>query len=100
MNFYQTEKSGPLAKNIVQKVGQTVTYLNLKAGSETGWHDVPYSVIVVPFEGELIFQAEDESQVIHPGHFVEMEPGERHNVIAKRDSGVIVVKSKLAKKVN
>ena len=98
MNFYRTEKSGPLAKNIVQKAGQIVTYLNLKAGTETGWHDVPYSVIVVPFEGELVFQAEEESQFIQPGHCVEMEPGERHNVIAKIDSGVIVVKSKLDKR--
>lgn len=95
MNFIKSNPDAKIAEHIVEKPGQQVTHLNLKAGQSTDWHAVSYSVIVVPVAGVTKFESRDEAKNIVPGDIVEMFPGEEHNVTAVEDARLIVVKSHL-----
>lgn len=86
---------GAKTGNLFQKENQVVTNLVLPKGEATPEHAVPYTVVVVPVKGRLIFTAGDQEEEIYPGRIIRMEPEEHHALLALEDSEVIVVKSLL-----
>lgn len=84
------------AHNIYESENQVVTHLNIKKGEEIPSHDSPMTVIVVIYQGEVSFTEEGETFVIKPGDIVSLKPGVSHSLLAKEDSKLMVIKSKLA----
>lgn len=81
--------------HIFQSKHQVVTNLVLPAGKEIPTHRAPYTVIVVPVKGKVIFEGEGFSEEIFPGCFIRMTPNEDHSLRALEDSELMVIKSNL-----
>lgn len=94
MKFYQG--TGKIS-NLVQVNNQIVTNLVIPKGQEIRTHHVPYTVVVVPVKGKVIFSGEQDQKEIYPGIIVRMQPDEKHKLHALEDSELMVVKSRLEK---
>ena len=53
------------------------------------------SVVVVIYEGEVIFTEEDKEFTIRPGDIIQLDPGLAHSLKATKDSKLMVIKSDL-----
>ena len=53
-------------EHLVETPSQTVTHLVLPAGQAIGQHHVPYTVVVVPVKGRILFSDEKETAEIYP----------------------------------
>ncbi|WP_430611692.1 cupin [Enterococcus sp. DIV0876] len=82
--------------HIFESDNQVVTNLVLEAGKEIPTHDAPYTVVVVPVKGRIMFRGEDFEEEIYPGVIVRMLPDEPHSLTALADSELMVIKSRLA----
>ena len=51
-------------EHLVETPSQTVTHLVLPAGQAIGQHHVPYTVVVVPVKGRILFSDEKETAEI------------------------------------
>ena len=74
---------------------QVVTHLHLKADQIIPTHDTSMSVVVVIYEGEVIFTEEDKEFTIRPGDIIQLDPGLAHSLKATKDSKLMVIKSDL-----
>lgn len=81
--------------HVFESENQVVTNLVIPAGKDIPTHDAPYTVVVVPVKGRIIFSGENFSEEIYPGVIVRMEPNEPHSLHALEDSELMVVKSSL-----
>lgn len=92
MNKYSgTGKIG----HIFESENQVVTNLVMATGKEIPTHRAPFTVVVVPVKGRVIFKGEDFEEEIFPGTIVRMEPNEDHSLVALEDSELMVIKSNL-----
>ncbi|MFT8825834.1 cupin [Liquorilactobacillus mali] len=82
--------------NIFESKNQVITNLVIPKGKEIPAHHVPYTVVVVPVKGKIIFSGENFEEEIKPGIIVRMQPDEKHKLFALTDSEIMVIKSHLA----
>lgn len=82
--------------HIFQSPTQTITNLVLAKDQELATHHVPYTVVVVPVKGRIVFSGQDFKETIYPGVVVRMLPDEPHSLLALEASELMVIKSKLA----
>lgn len=82
-------------QHIYQNDKQVVTHLNIKADQIIPTHDTSMSVVVVIYEGEVIFTEEDKEFTIKPGDIIQLDPGLAHSLKAIKDSKLMVIKSDL-----
>ena len=82
-------------QHIYQNDNQVVTHLNIKADQIIPTHDTSMSVVVVIYEGEVIFTEEDKEFTIKPGDIIQLDPGLAHSLKATKDSKLMVIKSDL-----
>ncbi|GAJ25664.1 hypothetical protein JCM15457_540 [Liquorilactobacillus sucicola DSM 21376 = JCM 15457] len=79
--------------NIFESDKQIITDLIIPKGKEIRAHHVPYTVVVVPVKGNVVFAGENFREEIKPGIVVRLQPNEKHELKALTDSEIIVVKS-------
>jgi quercetin dioxygenase-like cupin family protein len=67
--------------------------LNLPAGEELQEHEVHERARVVIVAGEVEVSADGQGVVAGAGYLFEFDPGERHTVVARTDSRLLLVLS-------
>lgn len=82
--------------HIFQSENQVITNLVIEKGKTIPTHDAPYTVVVVPVKGKVVFSGENFKEEIYPGAIVRMQPNEPHSLYALEDSELMVIKSTLA----
>lgn len=92
---YSLKDTNTRVHNIYESDNQVVTHLNLKAGESIPRHNSDMSVVVVIYEGEVIFTEEDKEFTIKPGDIIQLDPGLAHSLKATKDSKLMVIKSDL-----
>jgi quercetin dioxygenase-like cupin family protein len=68
-----------------------VVAIHLKSGQELGDHQVKEAALLVVVDGQVRVEADDESVDGRAGTVVRFEPDERHSVVAKSESRVLLV---------
>ena len=81
--------------HIFESETQVVTNLVMETGKTIPTHRAPFTVVVVPVKGKIIFSGTDFSEEIYPGCIIRMEPNEDHSLHALEDSELMVIKSDL-----
>ena len=97
--MFKYEGTGKIS-HIFESNNQVVTNLVMEKGKTIPTHDAPYTVVVVPVKGRVIFSGENFKEEIYPGVIVRMEPKEPHSLYALEDSELMVVKSRLITEEN
>ena len=92
---YSLKDTNTRVHNIYESDNQVVTHLNIKADQIIPTHDTSMSVVVVIYEGEVIFTEEDKEFTIKPGDIIQLDPGLAHSLKATKDSKLMVIKSDL-----
>ena len=92
---YSLKDTNTRVHNIYESDNQVVTHLNLKAGESIPRHNSDMSVVVVIYEGEVIFTEEDEDYTIKAGDIIKFKPEVSHSLKALEDSKLMVIKSDL-----
>lgn len=95
MQFISSNKNIDIHEQIFQSGKQAVTHIVIPKGKEMGRHQAPFSVIVIPIKGKILFAGDNESKEITVGDIVQMDPNEPHSLTAIEDSEAMVIKSKL-----
>lgn len=68
--------------------------IRLPAGEEMQEHEVHERARVVVVDGEVdVTTADGDFSSAHAGHLVEFDPGERHTVVAREDTRLLLVLS-------
>lgn len=85
----------PHQPEILASAGDARTILlYLPAGEELQEHEVHERARLVVVEGEVeVSVLSGESVSAEPGHLLEFEPGERHTVVARSDSRLLLILS-------
>lgn len=91
IKYQGTGKTG----HLFQSESQTITNLVLAKDQVLATHHVPYTVVVVPVKGQIIFSGADFEETIYPGVVVRMQPDEAHSLHALEASELMVIKSEL-----
>ena len=92
---YSVKDTSAKAHNIYESDSQVVTHLNLKAGESIPSHNSDMSVVVVIYEGEIIFTEENKDYTIKAGDIITLKPNLSHSLKAFEDSKLMVIKSDL-----
>ncbi|MBM0046401.1 cupin domain-containing protein [Anaerococcus sp. mt242] len=92
---YSVKDASARAHNIYESDNQVVTHLNLKSGESIPSHDSNMSVVVVIYEGQVIFTEKDKEYTIKSGDIIKLEPEVSHSLKALDDSKLMVIKSDL-----
>jgi hypothetical protein len=92
---YSVKDISAKAHNIYESDNQVVTHLNLKAGESIPSHNSDMSVVVVIYEGEIIFTEENKDYAIKAGDIITLKPNLSHSLKALEDSKLMVIKSDL-----
>jgi quercetin dioxygenase-like cupin family protein len=92
--MFKYEGNGTI-RHIFESEQQVVTNLVLEKGKEIPTHDSPYTVVVVPVKGKIIFSGINFREEIYPGAIIRMSPKEPHSLYALEDSELMVIKSQL-----
>ena len=66
----------------------------MKAGQRLDEHVAPAEIMVTVLEGEIDFTVVDHVKNINTGEFILVGEGVKHQVLAKKDSKIMLVKVK------
>ncbi len=92
--MFKYEEKGTI-RHIFESEQQVVTNLVLEKGKEISTHDSPYTVVVVPVKGKIIFSDINFREENYPGAIIRMSPEESHNLYALEDSELMGIKAQL-----
>lgn len=82
----------PHAPSILTSTGDArAIVINLPAGERLSEHEVHERAFVVVVAGEVEVSANDTSAAGGPGLLLEFDPGERHEVLARSDSRLLLI---------
>jgi quercetin dioxygenase-like cupin family protein len=70
--------------------GAIYVLLAMDANSHMREHQAKAWASVQCLEGEVLFTLEGQEHLLHPGDIITMEPGQRHSLSAKIQSGLLV----------
>ena len=88
----QTAEDRPQFRNIFGNANGGVVLVGLKAGQKLDTHTAPAEVMVNVIEGEIEFTMIDRPHTIKAGEFLLMGADVAHNVVAKADTKIMLVK--------
>lgn len=86
-------QSQSMKEKLYHDQSQTIIHLSLKAGQEIPKHSGANAIVtVIPVKGEVVFSAQEQSEVLVPGKVIRLHANERHALKALKDSDLIIVK--------
>lgn len=81
-------------KSIFSNSNGGVALITMKAGQRLDEHVAPAEIMVTVLEGEIDFTVVDHVKNINTGEFILVGEGVKHQVLAKKDSKIMLVKVK------
>ena len=91
----EIEEGDPLEKSVLLKSDKNViAQVTLRDGKSMGVHTVEnaFWVLATAGSGELILGENEKVIELKPGVFVMVKPGIPHDVVAKQDLSILVIK--------